>query len=79
MPEAGNAKQNWEGLVCPVCRFVFRVPMNHNGAGVVCPACAHLLQIPSVDQRRMVAKCQSANVQQGIGFQTMGLKRISAT
>jgi len=60
MPEAGNAKQNWEGLVCPVCRFVFRVPMNHNGAGVVCPACAHLLQIPSVDQRRMAI---SARVQ----------------
>jgi len=59
MPEAGNAKQNWEGLVCPVCRFVFRVPMNHNGAGVVCPACAHLLQIPSVDQRRMVANARA--------------------
>ena len=59
MPEAGNAKQNWEGLVCPVCRFVFRVPMNNNGAGVVCPACAHLLQIPSVDQRRMVANARA--------------------
>ena len=59
MPEAGNAKQNWEGLVCPVCRFVFRVPMNHNGAGVVCPACAHLLQIPSVDQLRMVANARA--------------------
>lgn len=59
MPETGNAKQNWEGLVCPVCRFVFRVPMNHNGAGVVCPACAHLLQIPSVDQRRMVANARA--------------------
>ena len=59
MPEAGNEKQNWEGLVCPVCRFVFRVPMNHNGAGVVCPACAHLLQIPSVDQRRMVANARA--------------------
>ena len=60
MPEAGKAKQNWEGLVCPVCRFVFRVPMNHDGAGAVCPACAHLLQIPSVDQRRMAI---SARVQ----------------
>ena len=59
MPETGNAKQNWEGLVCPVCRFVFRVPMNHNGAGVVCPACAHLLQIPSVDQLRMVANARA--------------------
>ena len=59
MPEAGNEKQNWEGLVCPVCRFVFRVPMNHNGAGVVCPACAHLLQIPSVDQLRMVANARA--------------------
>lgn len=53
MPGAGEAKQNWDGLVCPVCRFVFRVPVDHAGAGVVCPACAHLLQIPSPQQRRM--------------------------
>ncbi|MGB2090373.1 MAG: hypothetical protein ACPH2J_00570 [Akkermansiaceae bacterium] len=53
MPGAGEAKQQWDGLVCPVCRFVFRVPVKHKGAGVVCPACAHLLQIPSPQQRRM--------------------------
>ena len=74
MPEAGNAKQNWEGLVCPVCRFVFRVPMNHNGAGVVCPACAHLLQIPSVDQRRMVANAR-AQTSNKVSVSRYGLKK----
>jgi len=55
MSKVGKTKQNWEGLICPVCRFVFRVPMDHTGAGVVCPACAHLLQIPSAEQRQMAS------------------------
>lgn len=58
MSKGGVTKQNWQGLICPVCRFVFRVPMNHNGSGVVCPACAHLLQIPTADQRQMVANAR---------------------
>lgn len=60
MSEVGDAKQNWAGLICPVCRFVFRVPANHRGAGVVCPACAHLLQIPSAQQRQMVANARAS-------------------
>ncbi len=58
MVPAGKSKQNWQGLMCPVCRFVFRVPINHNGSGVICPACAHLLQIPTFDQRQMVANAR---------------------
>lgn len=53
MPEVAEGKQSWSGLICPVCRFVFRVPMDHKGSGAVCPACAHLLQIPSAEQRKM--------------------------
>lgn len=53
MPEVAQEKQSWSGLICPVCRFVFRVPLDHKGSGVVCPACAHLLQIPSAEQRKM--------------------------
>lgn len=53
MPEVAEEKQSWSGLICPVCRYVFRVPSDHKGSGVVCPACAHLLQIPSAEQRKM--------------------------
>jgi hypothetical protein len=46
VPETSKGKQKWAGLICPVCRYVFRVPTDHDGAGVVCPACNYLLQIP---------------------------------
>jgi len=42
-------KRKWVGLVCPVCRFVFRIPKEHDGAGVICPACHYLLNIPKGD------------------------------
>jgi hypothetical protein len=32
--------------VCPECRFVFRVPRDHDGRGVVCPSCNRLLKLP---------------------------------
>lgn len=53
MPDVASKKRTWLGLVCPVCRFVFRVPRDHGGAGVVCPACNHLLNLP---QGRMVRR-----------------------
>lgn len=40
----------WAACACPVCRFVFRVPKNHEGKGVVCPACRYLLRLPSNEQ-----------------------------
>ena len=32
--------------MCPDCRFVFRVPRDHDGTGLVCPGCRRLLRIP---------------------------------
>lgn len=48
-PHVTNAtkkKRTWAGYTCPVCRFVFRVPKDHDGVGVICPACRYLLKIP---------------------------------
>lgn len=39
--------RRWCGYVCPDCRFVFRVPSDHDGRGVVCPSCRRLLKIPT--------------------------------
>lgn len=47
---ATKKKRTWAGLVCPVCRFVFRVPKDHDGAGVICPACHYLLNIPGSER-----------------------------
>ena len=32
--------------MCPGCRFVFRVPQEHDGKGVVCPGCKVMLRLP---------------------------------
>ena len=32
--------------MCPDCRFVFRVPRDHDGVGAVCPSCRRLLKVP---------------------------------
>jgi len=39
--------RRWSGFVCPDCRFVFRVPRDHDGHGVVCPSCRRMLKIPA--------------------------------
>jgi hypothetical protein len=39
--------RRWCGYVCPDCRFVFRVPSDHDGRGVVCPSCRRMLKIPT--------------------------------
>lgn len=46
MTTATKKKRTWAGYACPVCRFVFRVPNDHDGQGVICPACRYLLNIP---------------------------------
>ncbi len=46
MSDALKIKRTWRGLICPVCRLVFRVPKDHEGHGVICPACSHLLNLP---------------------------------
>ena len=33
--------------MCPDCRFVFRVPRDHDGTGLVCPCCRRLLKLPA--------------------------------
>jgi hypothetical protein len=42
-----ESARRWSGFVCPDCRFVFRVPREHDGRGVVCPSCRRILKIPS--------------------------------
>ncbi|MDE0836179.1 MAG: hypothetical protein OSA84_07495 [Akkermansiaceae bacterium] len=39
-------KRRWSGFVCPDCRFVFRVPRDHDGEGIICPSCRRMLRIP---------------------------------
>jgi hypothetical protein len=39
--------RRWCGYVCPDCRFIFRVPNDHDGLGIVCPSCRRMLKIPS--------------------------------
>lgn len=33
--------------MCPDCRFVFRVPRDHDGKGVICPNCRRMLRTPA--------------------------------
>lgn len=60
MPEVAKKKRTWLGLVCPVCRFVFRVPKDHEGQGVICPACNHLLNLPEDKMSRKPVAQKSA-------------------
>ena len=47
MSETMESARRWSGYVCPDCRFVFRVPRDHDGKGIVCPSCRRLLRIPT--------------------------------
>ncbi len=38
--------RRWSAFVCPECRFVFRVPRDHDGEGIVCPSCRRMLRLP---------------------------------
>ncbi len=49
VPELMESARRWSGFVCPDCRFVFRVPRDHDGRGVVCPSCRRMLQIPTAE------------------------------
>ncbi len=42
-----ESARRWSGYVCPDCRFVFRVPRDHDGKGIVCPSCRRMLKIPA--------------------------------
>jgi len=43
-----ESARRWSGYVCPDCRFVFRIPRDHDGQGIVCPSCRRLLKIPTL-------------------------------
>lgn len=47
VPETIENARRWSGYVCPECRFVFRVPRDHDGQGIICPGCRRLLKIPA--------------------------------
>lgn len=40
------APRRWSAFVCPDCRFVLRVPRDHDGRGIICPSCQRMLRIP---------------------------------
>lgn len=72
--ETIESARRWSGYVCPDCRFVFRVPRDHDGQGIVCPSCRRMLKIPTPDDtpppllaplRRVVAEDLKAE-EQGI-------------
>jgi hypothetical protein len=49
VPETQSANEKarrWGAYVCPDCRFIFRIPMDHDGIGTVCPSCRRMLRIP---------------------------------
>ena len=46
VPTIQESARRWRGFVCPDCRFVFRIPRDHDGQGVVCPSCRRLLKLP---------------------------------
>ncbi len=45
--ETAAGTRRWSGYVCPACRLVFKVPVDHGGRGVVCPSCRRLLRLPA--------------------------------
>lgn len=51
VPEMMEKPRRWSGYVCPDCRFVFRIPGDHDGKGVVCPGCRRMLRIPVAGER----------------------------
>lgn len=51
VPETMDSARRWSGYVCPDCRFVFRVPKDHDGKGVVCPGCRRMLRIPVAGEK----------------------------
>lgn len=42
-----DTPRRWSGYVCPQCRSIFRVAMDHDPAPIRCPGCQHVLKIPT--------------------------------
>ena len=47
VPQPPDIHRRWSGYVCPQCRCVFRVAMNHDPDPIRCPGCQHVLKIPT--------------------------------
>ncbi len=47
--ETATTARRWNSFVCPGCRFIFRVPRDHDGKGVVCPGCKVMLRLPGAE------------------------------
>jgi hypothetical protein len=65
VPETMESSRRWSGFVCPDCRFVFRVPRDHDGQGIVCPSCRRMLRIPRVGEQTplLVASIRSVEAE----------------
>lgn len=48
--ETTENSRRWNGYVCPDCRFVFRVPRDHDGRGIICPSCRRMLKVPAAGE-----------------------------
>jgi len=56
--------RRWSAFVCPDCRFVFRVPRDHDGVGIICPSCRRMLRIPGEGDAAppLIASLQKGNL-----------------
>lgn len=48
--QESTVPRRWSAFVCPDCRFVFRLPSDHDGKGIVCPSCRRMLRIPGAGE-----------------------------
>jgi hypothetical protein len=63
--ETMDSARRWSGFVCPDCRFVFRVPRDHDGKGIVCPSCRRILRIPTAGDTPLPLISQLRRVEAG--------------
>ena len=47
VPQTPDIPRRWSGYVCPECRSIFRVALDHDLAPIRCPGCQHVLKIPT--------------------------------
>jgi hypothetical protein len=75
--ETMDSARRWRALVCPDCRFVFRVPKDHEGTGVVCPSCRRLLRIPGAgdDSPPLVVQAEQPGLENAKGERRRRRKR----
>ncbi len=67
-----ESARRWSGFVCPDCRFVFRVPRDHDGKGIVCPSCRRILRIPAAGDAPtpLIVALRSTMAEEGVADDT---------